>query len=103
LELASICISNARTTKDFEVARELCHDAENALSRIKKASSVGSLTSTEDQNLHERIATTFSDLGELQVSLGRNDKAQDSYKNAEQWYVAMAKDPGLCTSYVGKI
>ena len=41
----------------------------------------------EDQNLPERITATYSDLGELQVSLGRNDKAQASYKNAEQWYV----------------
>jgi len=90
VELASICISNARTTKDFVVAQELCHDAETSLSRIKKTSlpTLASLKSTEDRNLHERVTTAYSDLGELQLSLGRNDKAQASYKHAEQWYVA---------------
>ncbi|KAK3827431.1 MAG: WD40-repeat-containing domain protein [Benniella sp.] len=95
LELASICISNARTTKDFVVAQELCHDAETSLSRIKKTSlpTLASLKSTEDQNLHERVTTTYSDLGELQVSLGRNDKAQASYKNAEQWRGSSSQKP----------
>ncbi|KAF9350343.1 hypothetical protein BGX34_001270, partial [Mortierella sp. NVP85] len=87
LELASVCISNGWSTKDPDVAQELCHDAETTLSRIKKTSpaTLVSSKSTEDQNLRERITTAYSNLGELQTSLGQSRKARTSYKNAEQW------------------
>ncbi|KAK3821567.1 MAG: WD40-repeat-containing domain protein [Benniella sp.] len=93
LVLANICISNARKTKDLDVAQELCHDAETALSRIKKKSpaTLASLKGTEDQSLCEGIATAYTDLGELQISLGRGDKAQANYKNAEQWRVSTSQ------------
>jgi hypothetical protein len=73
--------------QNFEVARELCHHAESTLSRIKKSTpaTLASLKSGHDQNLNDRITTAYSNLGELQVSIGRNDKAQASYKHAEQW------------------
>jgi hypothetical protein len=90
LVLANICISNARKTKDLGVAQELCHDAETALSMIKKKSptTIASFKDTEDQSLCKGITTAYTDLGELQINLGRSDKAQANYKIAEQWYVA---------------
>ncbi|KAK3805370.1 MAG: hypothetical protein J3Q66DRAFT_423168 [Benniella sp.] len=73
--------------QDSELALELCDDAEGTLSGIK-----GSQRRTlippkkdEDRILSDGVATAFNDLGILQDSLGRSDKAQASYKKAVQW------------------
>ncbi|KAK3821479.1 MAG: hypothetical protein J3Q66DRAFT_386314 [Benniella sp.] len=39
----------------------------------------------EDQTLSERIASSYIDLGTLQDSLGRSDKARANFKKAVQW------------------
>lgn len=87
LELANVCLASARTTKDLDVAQELCRDAGAVLSQIKRAFSIAlaSLETTEVQVLRDKITATYSDLGDLQGSLGQSDKALVSYRNAEQW------------------
>jgi hypothetical protein len=99
LEFANICLAGARTTKDLGVAQELCHDAGSVLAQIKRASStLASLKSTDVQTLREKVSATYSDLGDLQDSLGQSEKAQTSYKNAEQWryVIENPKVPSEC-------
>ncbi|KAK3823469.1 MAG: WD40-repeat-containing domain protein [Benniella sp.] len=85
LECANVCLATAHKTKDLEVAQELCHDAGAMLAQIKRASTLASLEPTTAQTFRERITVTYSDLGDLQDSLGQSDKARASYRNAEQW------------------
>jgi len=87
LDLASLCLENARGTKDAALALQLCDGAEAALSGIKSAQRKALIASKkdEDQALSERIASSYIDLGTLQDSLGRSDKARANFKKAVQW------------------
>jgi len=87
LELTSLSLENARRVKDAELALELCDDAEVALSGIKGSQRKALITSKkdEDQTLSKRIADLYVNLGTLQGSLGRSDKAYANFKKAVQW------------------
>ncbi|KAF9360137.1 hypothetical protein BGX34_007929 [Mortierella sp. NVP85] len=87
LDLVSLCLENARGTMDSELALELCYDAEAALSGIKDPQRKALLASKkeEDQTLSRRVATSYVNLGTLQGSLGRNDKAHVNFKKAMRW------------------
>ncbi|KAF9986015.1 hypothetical protein BGZ65_009084, partial [Modicella reniformis] len=78
LELVKVCLENARKTKDFEVASELCRNAEAALSQLRP----------KDQSLNRDIGAAYSELGKFQDSRGQSEKAQTSRKKAEQWGIA---------------
>lgn len=84
LELVSICLDNARKSKDLEVSLQLCDDAEAGLSRIKGVARTNP-TQDEDRALYDGIATAYFNLGELQDTLGKSHKAQASFKKVEQW------------------
>ncbi|KAF9346922.1 hypothetical protein BGX34_003523, partial [Mortierella sp. NVP85] len=87
LELVNLGLANARGTKDSELALELCGDVEAALCGIKGSQRRALIPpkKDEDRTLSDSVATAFVDLGMLQDSLGRSDKAQASYKKAVQW------------------
>ncbi|KAF9364980.1 hypothetical protein BGX34_011817 [Mortierella sp. NVP85] len=87
LELANLSLENARGVKDAELALELCDDTEVALSGIKGSQRKALIASRkdEDQTLSKRIATSYVNLGTLQGSLGRSDKAHANFKKAVQW------------------
>jgi len=87
LELVNLRLANARGTKDSELALELCGDANAALCKIKgpQRRALIPQKKDEDRTLSDGVATAFIDLGTLQDSLGRSNKAQASYKKAVQW------------------
>ncbi|KAK3805552.1 MAG: WD40-repeat-containing domain protein [Benniella sp.] len=87
LGLTDLCLENARGAKDVELALELCDDAEVALSGIKGSQRKVLIASKkdEDQTLSKRIADFYINLGTLQGSLGRSDKARANFKKAVQW------------------
>ncbi|KAI8362961.1 hypothetical protein B0O80DRAFT_482175 [Mortierella sp. GBAus27b] len=86
LELANVCLENARKAKDPELALELCDLAGEALSRLKhNARAIASFTDTQDHASRERISTTYLEIGKLQDDLQQHEKAQASYKRAEKW------------------
>jgi hypothetical protein len=95
LELANLCLENARTTKNPEVALELCAEATTVLSRMKQFLKTSAPpTDSDDQSLREGIATTYLEIGKLQDSLRRRDKALVSYKKADKWrYVRVIQLP----------
>jgi hypothetical protein len=87
LGLTSFCLENAQGTKDTELALEFCDDAQVALSGIKSAQRKVLIVSKkdEDQTLSKRIASSYTNLGTLQSSLGRSNKAHANLKKAVQW------------------
>jgi len=87
LELVNLRLANARGMKDSDLALELCDDAEDTLCGIKGSQRRALIPpkKDEDRTLSDGVATAFIDLGMLQDSLGRSDKAQASYKKAVQW------------------
>ncbi|KAF9348872.1 hypothetical protein BGX34_002198 [Mortierella sp. NVP85] len=87
LGLTSLCLENAQGTKDTELALEFCNDAQVALSGIKGAQRKALIASKKDkdQTLSKRIASSYINLGTLQSSLGRSNKAHANFKKAVQW------------------
>lgn len=87
LELAHLSLENARKTKDLELGLELCGDAEALLIQIDRAHHPMVLSPlapghTENKTLQEKIVAAYSNLGELQNSLGQSEKARASYRKA---------------------
>jgi hypothetical protein len=87
LELANLYLENAHRTKDPEIVLEWCSVTEAELFRTKGASKKALSPPMQDDNraLREGMATALSNLGKLQDSLGQSEKAQASYRRAEQW------------------
>lgn len=86
LELAKVCLENARKTKDPEVALALCDQAGTVLDRVKDTAKVStSSTDPQDQTLRDGIIATYLEIGKLQDDLQRPGKARDSFKGAEKW------------------
>ncbi|KAK3806091.1 MAG: hypothetical protein J3Q66DRAFT_422285 [Benniella sp.] len=87
LELVNLRLANARGARDPELALELCHDADATLCGIKGSQRRALILSKKDEDraLSDGVVTAFMDLGMLQDSLGRSDKAQASYKKAVLW------------------
>ncbi|KAF9350073.1 hypothetical protein BGX34_001426 [Mortierella sp. NVP85] len=87
LKLTSLCLENSRRAKDPELALELCDDAAVALSGIKRLKRRALIASKKDeeQALSKRVAASYVNLGTLQGSLGRSDKAHSNFKKAVQW------------------
>jgi hypothetical protein len=86
LELANALLESARKTEDSEVALVICSDAEDKLSRVKRATKKTLLrpTNDEDETLRKGVASAFIELGKLLGSLGQGDKALVNYKRAEK-------------------
>jgi hypothetical protein len=87
LKLTSLCLENSRRAKNPELALELCDDAAVALSGIKRSQRRALIASKKDeeQALSKRVAASYVNLGTLQGSLGRSDKAHANFKKAVQW------------------
>lgn len=79
LELARVYMENAHSAQDSDIVLVFCHDTEVSLSRARKASK-----HTEDQTLHDRVATAYIDLGNLLHNRGHPSEAKASYKKAEK-------------------
>ncbi|KAG0220036.1 hypothetical protein BGX31_011101, partial [Mortierella sp. GBA43] len=77
--LAKAYLESATKEQDMDVTLVLCHDAEVSLSQAKKSSK-----RAENQTLHDGIASTYIDLGDLLHSRGRPTEAKASYKKAEK-------------------
>ncbi|KAF9362702.1 hypothetical protein BGX34_005659, partial [Mortierella sp. NVP85] len=67
LELANVCLQNALSAKDPDIARVHCHDAEVSLSQARKDAK-----QTDDQTVAKGIATAYTDLGNLLESLDQS-------------------------------
>jgi hypothetical protein len=94
LEYTHLCLENARKTEDFELSLQLCRDAETTLSRMKSASH----SQEKDGPIRVGVATAYFNLGKLQDSLGKSDKAQTSFRKVEQWgYVTRKNSSPMCT------
>ncbi|KAG0209520.1 hypothetical protein BGX31_002079, partial [Mortierella sp. GBA43] len=93
LRLAKAYLESATKEQDMDVALVLCHDTEVSLSQAKKA-----LKHTENQTLHDGIATTYVGLGDLLHNRGRPTEAKASYKKAEKLGVQV-KNPGQPTHH----
>ncbi|KAF9206157.1 hypothetical protein BGZ49_002905 [Haplosporangium sp. Z 27] len=85
LELAKLHLQNAKITEDRKLKLELCTDAENALSRIKRAArkSLTSSKDVDDRELCNEIANVYTELGELLEDLRKCNK--DCLGKAGKW------------------
>jgi hypothetical protein len=79
LQLANVYLRSARHESDAEISLVLCHDTEISLSYAKKA-----IKRTEDQELVQRIATAYIDLGNVLDKQERPAEAKVSYKKASK-------------------
>ncbi|KAF9358855.1 hypothetical protein BGX34_008689 [Mortierella sp. NVP85] len=77
-------MDNAWKTKDNKLALALCEDAESALSHVRRSAKWAPKYS-HNENLRTDIAAACHRLSELQGHLKLLDKAQASYKKAENW------------------
>lgn len=86
LELANALLESAWKTEDREIALVICSDAQDKLSRVKRATKRALLhpTSDKDESLREGIASAYIELGKLLDMLGQGDKAQVNYKRADK-------------------
>jgi hypothetical protein len=87
LELTNVYLENAYKMKDAKVALALCHDAEVALSQVKRANK--KYPSHPDdpgyQILRQGVATAYVDLGKYLDGRGYANEATAIYKKAEKW------------------
>ncbi|KAG0294426.1 hypothetical protein BGZ98_001774, partial [Dissophora globulifera] len=105
LELANLHLENARKTKDPEISLVLCHDAEAALSRIKRVAkkSLKTPLSVEDQALRDGFAAAYFEHGSLLEQLDHIEMAKVSYRNAEKMGLVQGiNHPLFHSSQLGK-
>ncbi|KAK3817618.1 MAG: WD40-repeat-containing domain protein [Benniella sp.] len=80
LDLTNVYLDNARNATDLNVALVLCHDAEVALSQVKRAAK-----HTDNKAIRDGIATVYSGLIELLKSRGYRTEARAFLKKSEKW------------------
>ncbi|KAG0247993.1 hypothetical protein BG011_000656, partial [Mortierella polycephala] len=87
LEIAKGHLENARKSDNPNLILAWCADAEEALSPIKRSVRKGLIPpkSVEDQALCNGVFIVYLERGKLLDSLGYHDKAQTSFKVAEEW------------------
>jgi len=79
LDLTNVYLDNARNAADLNVALVLCHDAEVALSQVKRAAK-----HTDNKVIRDGIATVYSELIELLKSRGYRTEARAFLKKSEK-------------------
>jgi uncharacterized protein HemY len=72
-------LDNACGAADVNITLVLCHDTEVSLTQAKR-----SAKHSEDSILHEGVANTYVDLGNLLYSRGHYGEAQTSFKKAQK-------------------
>lgn len=88
VQLTNVYLENAHKSNDHDVALVLCHNAEAVLSQAKgttRKSFASASPDTEDQTMHEIIATAYFNLGKLLENQGHGDEAKAFYKKSEKW------------------
>jgi hypothetical protein len=79
LELANVYLENAFGANDPDIVLELCRNAEESLSKARKA-----VKQAHNQAVVDGIATAYIGLGKLLESHGHVSGAQASFKKAEK-------------------
>ncbi|KAG0213905.1 hypothetical protein BGX31_001183 [Mortierella sp. GBA43] len=97
LELTTILLDGANKTTDHDVLLVLCHQAEAALSRIKRRiKKIAASTDSRDQALRKRIASTYCELGRLMDTRHCREEAEALYLKARK-LDGRARDSGPST------
>ncbi|KAG0195622.1 hypothetical protein BGX31_006004, partial [Mortierella sp. GBA43] len=85
LELIGIFLEGAKKANNDDVVLVLCHHAEAALAQAKSSTKKGStLTDPDEQDLRERVAEAYFDLGKLMDDRQYRDEAKALYKKAHK-------------------
>ncbi|KAG0220779.1 hypothetical protein BGX31_010538 [Mortierella sp. GBA43] len=95
LELTHVYLENAYKMKDQRIAMVLCHEAEVALSQVKKANRKYPVhpDDTVYQTLRAQVAMAYIDLGKYLDRRGYPNEAIALCKKAEKWG-GNVNDPG---------
>ncbi|KAG0214598.1 hypothetical protein BGX31_001053, partial [Mortierella sp. GBA43] len=85
LELTTVFLDGANRTIDHDVLQVLCHQAEAALSRMKRRTKkIVASTDPKDQALCERIASAYLELGRLMDNQDCREEAEAFYAKAKK-------------------
>ncbi|KAF9952027.1 hypothetical protein BGZ70_000768, partial [Mortierella alpina] len=95
IEVANLFLNFAQSTSNPSALQLLCGNVSTILYAMKRGArkTLNPVSSAEDQELCEKVASIFTDHGKLWQRLDNADKARSSFEKAEKWSTS-ALTPG---------